>query len=41
MARLLFGLKTNRQWFAQHQAYLQQHQPPTLIVWGPQDHYMP
>jgi pimeloyl-ACP methyl ester carboxylesterase len=27
--------------FAQHRAYLQQHQPPTLIVWGSQDHYMP
>ena len=41
MAKLLFGLKANRQWFAQHRAYLQQQQPPTLIVWGPQDRYMP
>ena len=41
IAKLLFGLKANRHWFAEHQAYLQQHQPPTLIVWGPQDHYMP
>ena len=40
-AKLLFGLKANRQWFPQHRTYLQQHQPPTLIVWGPQDHYMP
>jgi pimeloyl-ACP methyl ester carboxylesterase len=24
-----------------HQAYLREHQPPTLIVWGPRDGYMP
>jgi len=40
-ADLLFGLKANRQWFGEHRRYLQQHKPPTLIVWGPQDHYMP
>ncbi|MBR0810184.1 alpha/beta hydrolase [Bradyrhizobium diazoefficiens] len=40
-ADVLFGLKANRQWFAEHRRYLQQHKPPTLIVWGPQDHYMP
>jgi pimeloyl-ACP methyl ester carboxylesterase len=28
-------------WFANQQAYLRQHQPPTLIAWGPQDGYMP
>ncbi|MEU7892916.1 alpha/beta hydrolase [Nonomuraea sp. NPDC049152] len=22
-------------------AYLREHRPPTLIVWGPQDGYMP
>ena len=27
--------------FPLQQAYLRQHQPPTLIVWGPQDGYMP
>lgn len=38
---LLFDLKANRQWFPEHRRYLQQHKPPTLILWGPQDHYMP
>jgi pimeloyl-ACP methyl ester carboxylesterase len=28
-------------WFARQQAYLRAHQPPTLIVWGPHDGYMP
>jgi len=28
-------------WFARQQAYLREHQPPTLIVWGPHDGYMP
>ncbi len=28
-------------WFARQQAYLHEHRPPTLIVWGPQDGYMP
>jgi pimeloyl-ACP methyl ester carboxylesterase len=27
--------------FPQYQAYLREHRPPTLIVWGPQDGYMP
>lgn len=27
--------------YSQYQAYLREHQPPTLIVWGPQDGYMP
>ncbi|MFC6486626.1 alpha/beta fold hydrolase [Nitratireductor sp. GCM10026969] len=40
-ADILFGLKANRQWFPEHRKYLQQHRPPTLIVRGPQDHYMP
>lgn len=38
---LIAGLKQNRFWFAQHRQYLAKHQPPTLIVWGPEDHYMP
>jgi pimeloyl-ACP methyl ester carboxylesterase len=38
---LIAGLKENRAWFPQHRAYLREHRPPTLIVWGPQDGYMP
>ena len=38
---LLFDLKANRSWFPAHRDYLRTHKPPTLIVWGPQDHYMP
>jgi pimeloyl-ACP methyl ester carboxylesterase len=38
---LMEGLKENLQWFPKYQAYLREHQPPTLIVWGPQDGYMP
>lgn len=33
--------KENFEWFPRYQAYLREHQPPTLIVWGPQDGYMP
>lgn len=39
--RLMEGLQENLQWFPRYQAYLREHQPPTLIVWGPQDGYMP
>ncbi|WP_229796001.1 alpha/beta fold hydrolase [Saccharothrix coeruleofusca] len=28
-------------WFAEEQAYLREHRPPALIVWGPHDGYMP
>lgn len=38
---LMEGLQENLQWFPRYQAYLREHQPPTLIVWGPQDGYMP
>ena len=38
---LIAGLKDNRAWFQQHRNYLSAHRPPTLIVWGPHDHYMP
>jgi pimeloyl-ACP methyl ester carboxylesterase len=38
---LIAGLKENRSWFPQHRRYLAEHRPPTLIVWGPQDGYMP
>jgi pimeloyl-ACP methyl ester carboxylesterase len=38
---LIAGLKENRAWFPQHRQYLARHRPPSLIVWGPQDDYMP
>lgn len=38
---LIAGLKANRDWFPEDRRYLAQHRPPTLIVWGPNDHYMP
>jgi pimeloyl-ACP methyl ester carboxylesterase len=39
--RVIEGLKENLVWFPRYQAYLREHRPPTLIVWGPQDGYMP
>lgn len=38
---LIARLRENRAWFPQHRDYLRKHRPPTLIVWGPQDGYMP
>jgi pimeloyl-ACP methyl ester carboxylesterase len=38
---IIAGLKENLDWFPRYQEYLRSHQPPTLIVWGPQDGYMP
>jgi pimeloyl-ACP methyl ester carboxylesterase len=38
---LITGLEQNLEWFPRYQAYLREHRPPTLIVWGPQDGYMP
>jgi pimeloyl-ACP methyl ester carboxylesterase len=38
---VIAGLKENLGWFPRYQTYLRKHQPPTLIVWGPQDGYMP
>jgi pimeloyl-ACP methyl ester carboxylesterase len=38
---VIAGLRENLAWFPRYQAYLREHQPPTLIVWGPQDGYMP
>jgi pimeloyl-ACP methyl ester carboxylesterase len=38
---LMEGLRENLEWFPRYQAYLREHRPPTLIVWGPQDGYMP
>jgi pimeloyl-ACP methyl ester carboxylesterase len=41
MVGLMEGLKENLAWFGRYQAYLREQRPPTLIVWGPQDGYMP
>jgi pimeloyl-ACP methyl ester carboxylesterase len=41
MVALMEGLRENLGWFPKYQAYLREHRPPTLIVWGPQDGYMP
>jgi pimeloyl-ACP methyl ester carboxylesterase len=41
MVRLMEGLKENLEWFPKYQRYLRERQPPALIVWGPQDGYMP
>lgn len=38
---VIAGLKDNLAWFPRYQAYLREHQPPTLIVWGVHDGYMP
>jgi pimeloyl-ACP methyl ester carboxylesterase len=38
---LIAGLRRARAFFPQHRAYLRDHRPPALIVWGPQDGYMP
>lgn len=39
--QLMEQLKANLEWFPRYQQYLREHQPPTLIVWGPRDGYMP
>jgi pimeloyl-ACP methyl ester carboxylesterase len=41
MIALMEGLRDNLNWFPRYQAYLREHRPPSLIVWGPQDGYMP
>lgn len=38
---LMEKLEANLEWFPRYQAYLREHRPPTLIVWGPEDGYMP
>jgi pimeloyl-ACP methyl ester carboxylesterase len=38
---VIAGLRENLAWFPRYQAYLREYRPPTLIVWGPQDGYMP
>lgn len=39
--RVIAGLKDNLSWFPRYQSYLREHRPPTLIVWGRHDGYMP
>lgn len=39
--RLDGGFAGDLDWFPKYQAYLREHRPPTLIVWGPHDGYMP
>jgi pimeloyl-ACP methyl ester carboxylesterase len=41
LIRLLEDQPSTLAWFPREQAYLREHQPPTLIVWGPHDGYMP
>jgi pimeloyl-ACP methyl ester carboxylesterase len=38
---LMVQLEDNLSWFPRYQSYLRQHQPRALIVWGPEDGYMP
>ncbi|MBA2458263.1 MAG: alpha/beta fold hydrolase [Gemmatimonadales bacterium] len=38
---IIAGPKENLAWFPRYQAYLREHLPPTLIIWGPRDGYMP
>lgn len=38
---LMEKLESNLAWFARYQAWLRDHRPPALIVWGPEDGYMP
>ena len=40
-ARIIYDLKDNLAWFPRYQDYLRTQRPKTLIVWGPQDGYMP
>lgn len=41
LIRLLEDQPTTLDWFATEQAYLREHRPPVLIVWGTEDGYMP
>lgn len=38
---VIAGLRENRTWFPRYQAYLRERRPPALILWGPNDSYMP
>jgi pimeloyl-ACP methyl ester carboxylesterase len=41
LIRLLEDQPSTLEWFPSEQSYLREHQPPTLIVWGPHDGYTP
>ena len=41
LIHLLEDQPSTLEWFPKQQAYLREHQPPALIVWGPHDGYMP
>ncbi len=41
LIRLLEDQPSTLDWMAEEQAYLREHTPPTLIVWGVNDGYMP
>jgi pimeloyl-ACP methyl ester carboxylesterase len=41
LIRLLEDQPSTLEWFPKEQAYLREHRPPALIVWGPHDGYMP
>ncbi len=41
IVNLLADQRHTPAWFTREQAYLREHRPPTQIVWGPQDGYMP
>jgi pimeloyl-ACP methyl ester carboxylesterase len=41
LIRLLEDQPSSLDWFDREQDYLREHRPPTLIVWGPHDGYMP
>ena len=38
---VIAALRENLAWFPRYQQWLRDHQPPTLILWGPRDRYMP
>ncbi|KAB2724350.1 alpha/beta fold hydrolase [Brucella intermedia] len=38
---LMEKLEQNLDWFPRYQTYLRENQPATLVLWGPQDGYMP
>lgn len=41
-ARIIYDLQDNFYgWFSRYQEFLHEHRPPALILWGPQDGYMP
>lgn len=39
--RVIAGLRDNLAWFPRYQAFLREQRPPTLLLWGPRDRYMP